>query len=100
LEREVRRLQKALGKTAVIAAEPAEEVDRPNIRYSPERLANARAKLGLSAADFGLLLGASGLSIYKWERGTQPRAKFMPAIAAVLKMSPKQAQDKLSELKG
>jgi hypothetical protein len=45
------------------------------------------------------LIGVSGLSIYHWEAGkARPRAKHMPAIAALRSMSKKQAAEKLATL--
>jgi len=69
-------------------------------RYSAKNLASLRQKLGLSAADFGLILGVSGASIYLWEQGkTRPRAGNMPAIAAARTMSKKSALEHLASLK-
>jgi DNA-binding XRE family transcriptional regulator len=60
-----------------------------------------RAKLGLSAKDYGLLVGASMLSIYKWEDGkVAPRPKNLPRISEILRMGKREAQRKLAELQG
>jgi DNA-binding XRE family transcriptional regulator len=43
-----------------------------------------RAQLGLSAADFSRLVGASGQAIYNWEaRKAVPRASLKAAFVAV-----------------
>ncbi|MES2191323.1 MAG: helix-turn-helix domain-containing protein [Pseudomonadota bacterium] len=69
-------------------------------RYSAKNLAALRKKLDLSAADFGLLLGVSGASIYLWEQDkTRPRPRNMPAIVALRKMSRKEALQHLATLK-
>lgn len=94
LTQEVRRLQRELGRLAP-APSPATEEPTATFRYSAERLASARAKLGLSAADFGRLVGASALSIYKWERGTKPREKFMPALGRAVTMGKREASAQL-----
>jgi DNA-binding transcriptional regulator YiaG len=97
LERLVTQLNKSGRMRAVAAAadEPATV-----LRYSGKNLAAQRKRLGLSAADFGLLLGVSGASIYKWEEGsTRPRASQMPGIAAVRKLSKPDAVTRLAELK-
>jgi DNA-binding transcriptional regulator YiaG len=61
-------------------------------RFSAKRLAAHRRRLGLSAGDFGLLLGVSAQSIYNWEEGkARPRAKHMPTIAALRTLGIKQA---------
>lgn len=98
LEQEVRRLRREVTRLLPSPTESSSEPDS-GFRYSAERLSAARAKLDLSAADFGLLVGASGLSIYKWERGTKPRAKFMPALAAALRMGKREASAQLLKLK-
>jgi len=98
LEQEFRRLRRDISRISPAPTEPAGEPE-PRFRYSAERLSAARAKLELSAADFGLLVGASGLSVYKWERGTKPRAKFLPALAAALRMGKREASAQLLKLK-
>ena len=98
LERTIRRLQKSSGQTA--GSEAASDEPDEKLRFSAKGLATQRQRLGLSAADFGLLVGASGQSIYKWEEGAvRPRAKHLSAIAAVRKMGKREADAKLTELK-
>jgi DNA-binding transcriptional regulator YiaG len=97
LEQTVRHLQKGLGKPASTSADEAAAGD---LRFSVKGLAAQRQRLGLSAADFGLLVGASGQSIYKWEEGkVRPRAKQLPAIAAVRGISKRDADARLAALK-
>lgn len=60
------------------------------IRFSSKGFAAIRARLGLSAAQMGFLMGASDQSIYKWERGDRPRAHQLPKIAALRKMNAQQ----------
>ena len=67
-------------------------------RFSPTRLANHRTKLGLSAADYGQLVGVAGQSIYNWEQGkSRPRAAQLEALAAVRGISKKEAEKRLVE---
>jgi len=62
-------------------------------RFSAKGLASHRKRLGLSARECGFLLNASDQSIYKWEEGkARPRAKHLPAIAALRTLGRKQAQ--------
>lgn len=66
-------------------------------RFSAKGLATHRQRLGLSAADFGALIGASSLSVYKWEKGeVRPRGKYLAAIAAVRKMGKREAAARLA----
>ncbi|NCV62600.1 MAG: XRE family transcriptional regulator, partial [Betaproteobacteria bacterium] len=54
-------------------------------------------KLDLSANEMGALLGVTGQSVYKWEKGTaRPRASQLKAIAAVRKMGKKQVLELLT----
>jgi len=65
-----------------------------SFRFSAKGLASHRKRLGLSAHDCGILLGASGQSVYKWEEGkARPRATHMPAIAALRTVGRKQARE-------
>lgn len=96
LERLVGQLSKGTRKKAVEANDGATVTVT---RYSAKNLAALRKKLGLSAADFGKLLGVSGASIYLWEEGkTRPREKIMPAIAKVRGMGKKAAIEALAEI--
>lgn len=98
LEQELRRVAKAAQKAAP-AVDVAEE-HGPALRFSAKGFASQRKRLGLSAADCGLLIGASGLSIYKWESGqSRPRAKFLPAIAAFRTLGKKEAAARLQTLR-
>ncbi len=97
LERLVGQLSKGSRKR-----EPVAQGDQTATvaRYSAKNLTSLRAKLDLSAADLGKLLGVSGASIYLWEQGkTRPRPAHMPGIAAARKMTKKTAQDQLAAMK-
>jgi DNA-binding transcriptional regulator YiaG len=51
----------------------------------------------LSAADFGLLIGVSGQSIYKWEDGkVRPRAKQLQAILSLRGLGKREAAERLA----
>lgn len=97
---EVERLVKQLSKGTRKAVDAATGESATVVRYSAKNLASQRKRLGLSAADFGKLLGVSGAAVYLWEKGeTRPRPAQMPAIAVVRKMSKKNAADKLVAMK-
>jgi DNA-binding transcriptional regulator YiaG len=62
------------------------------LRFSAKGLASQRQRLGLSAEDIGLLVVASGQSIYNWEAAkARPRAGHLPALAALRTLGKKQA---------
>lgn len=69
-------------------------------RFSAKGLKSLRAKLGLSAAEFGLLVSASGQSIYKWEKGKAvPRASQQAALAAIRAIGKREAGKRLAAIK-
>lgn len=97
LELELRRLSKAHAKAVPIEtqAQPSQK-----LRFTAKGLASQRRRLGLSASDVGLLVGASGQSIYNWEAGkAHPRAKHLAAIAALRTMGKKEASARLASLR-
>jgi len=68
-------------------------------RFVPKGLKSLRARLGLSAADFGLLVGASGQSVYNWEAGKAiPRQSQQAALATVRGLGKREAMKKLETL--
>lgn len=76
----------------------AEPSSQPQ-RFSAKGFASQRLRLGLSAVECGLLIGASGQSVYNWENGkARPRASHMLAIGALRKLGRKAAATKLAEL--
>jgi len=90
LEQQLRSLGKRGAKPA--KAEADDDGPMASFRFSAKGLASHRKRLGLSAHDCGILLGASGQSVYKWEDGkARPRAKHLPAIAALRTLGRKQA---------
>lgn len=75
--------------------------DAPGPRFRPAGMAANRQRLGLSAKEFGLLVGGSGQSVYLWEQGKgKPRPKYLSAIAELRGMGKKEAAARLSEVRG
>ena len=63
-------------------------------------MAAQRKRLGLSAAECGLLIGASSQSVYNWEEGNvRPRAQHLPAIFALGNLGRRQANEILETRK-
>ena len=96
VEQLLRRLSNGHRKAA-----PSADVDQvpDKFRFSAKGLASQRQRLGLSAEQCGLLLGASSQSVYNWEQGkTRPLARHLAAIAAVRGMSKKDATARLDSL--
>ena len=100
LKRQVAALQRdlkaALKPSKVVKQEGEASASK---RCSAKGLKSLRAKLGLSAGDFGLLVGASGQSIYKWETGKAvPRASQLPALASVRGIGKREAAKRLAAM--
>lgn len=101
LKRQIVVLQKALRllSKSPRAGAPLNEKTTPNMRFGARGLKSLRTRLGLSAADFGRLVGASGQSIYNWEAGKAvPRASQQAALASVRGLGKRAAAKRLEEL--
>jgi DNA-binding transcriptional regulator YiaG len=98
LERQLRRASRG-GERAVPAAANEDSV-APGTRFSAKSMASQRRRLGLSAAECGLLIGASAQSVYNWEEGkARPRAQHLPAIFALRNLGRRQANQILESRK-
>lgn len=102
LKRRVLQLEmavRALTKTRAKTQAPVIAGTEGAIRFSATGFASLRRRLGLTAAQAGLLVGVSDQSIYKWEDGkSKPRKMHLPSIAALRKMTKKDAVKKLEVL--
>lgn len=93
------QLRRQLGRAEPAKAAPAHaEADvAAGKRFSAKGLASNRARLGLSAAEFGQLIGVTGQSIYAWEAGRSlPRARQLAAIAALRGIGKKEVRARLA----
>jgi len=92
LERQMRRLGRGGQSSSSAAAN--EDAVSPGTRFSARSMASQRKRLGLSAAECGLLIGASAQSVYNWEDGkARPRAQHLPAIFALRSLGRRQANE-------
>jgi len=105
LEAVVKRLTKGQGAGSLqsrkAVSSEASEPTAQGLRFRAKGMAANRQRLGLSAADFGLLVGATGQSVYAWEAGkTKPKAESLAAIAALRGIGKREVESKLAALKG
>jgi DNA-binding transcriptional regulator YiaG len=71
-----------------------------NSRFRADGLRSQRARLGLSARDFGTLVGVSGLTVYNWEnRKSRPRRRQLAALIAIRGAGKREVEKRLAELK-
>ena len=90
------RQVKAASKTPKAAPEAS---STGNTRFSSKGLRTMRKRLGLSAAEFGLLAGASAQSIYNWEADKAlPREAQRAALVSLRTLGKKEATARLEAL--
>ena len=95
-EREIKLLKK---KTQQQSQPQLAEDELESVRFSARSVKAQRSRLGLSAADYGKLVGVSGLTIYSWEHGTsRPRKAQLAGLVAVRGIGKREALMKLAEL--
>ena len=94
LTRLVSTLQKRMPQQSPIVAAGVMEKARLRI----DGLKGHRARLGLSAKDYGKLMGVSGLTVYNWEAGkSKPRRSQLPRIVAVRGIGKREALQRLEK---
>jgi DNA-binding transcriptional regulator YiaG len=95
LKRQIAALTRQLaaaGRRSAATTPPQAPESAALARFSAKGLASHRRRLGLSAADLGRMFGVSGQTIYLWETSrARPRARHMPAVAALRSMGRRQA---------
>ena len=99
LKRETAQLKSALARLGKGRAAPqgADSGDGARLRFSTRSVVAQRKRLGLSAADFGKLIGVSGATIYGWESGkTRPRKSQLAKMGAVRGLGKREAKKRLS----
>ena len=72
----------------------------PRDHFSGEALKTHRERLGLSASNYGKLIGVSELSIYNWEQGkARARKSSVDAWTAIRRIGKREAAQRLANLK-
>lgn len=101
LERQVARASKGTSRAAAPVVGEAEDGPAAKGRFSAKSMRSQRKRLGLSAAEVGLLVGSSAQSVYNWEEGKiRPQARHLHAIFALRSMGRREAKAKLAALAG
>ncbi|WP_159277256.1 helix-turn-helix domain-containing protein [Variovorax boronicumulans] len=97
LEKELRRVAKGAVRSSAAPDSGGDAGEVTKRRFSASRLAAHRAKLGLSAAIYGQLVGVSGQTIYHWEQGkARPRAAQLESLAAVRELGAREIAERLT----
>jgi DNA-binding transcriptional regulator YiaG len=98
LQRKIAPLQKQVLKSA---PPQAAQVEAEHVRFTAKGLRSQRQRLGLSAANFGKLIGVTGQTVYSWEQETsRPRQEQVAKIASLRSLGKREAQARLEQLKG
>ncbi len=98
LKRQIVDLMRRLG--LIEKRQPKQVVAPPEVvekaRFRAQGVKSHRAKLGLSAKDFGALVGVDGQTIYKWELGkSRPRRAQMAKLLTVRGLGKREAMARL-----
>jgi len=98
LDKELRRVAKGATRPSAVPDSANEAAEVTKRRFSAARLAAHRAKLGLSAASYGQLVGVSGQTIYHWEQGkARPRAAQLETLATVRELGAREIAERFGE---
>ena len=96
LQRKVRSLEKQEKRRLEVAPKAS---TAKAVRFSPKWVKADRQRLGLSAKNYGALVGVSSLTIYSWESGkSKPRAEKRAAWAEVRGIGKREALRRLELL--
>jgi DNA-binding transcriptional regulator YiaG len=97
LERRVSVLTRTMTRVQRGSVAAADDGSSPTkIRFVAKGLRSHRTRLGLSAGDFGKLVGVSANSVYAWESGTTtPRKEQLAKIAALRAVGKREAAKRL-----
>jgi DNA-binding transcriptional regulator YiaG len=75
------------------------EVNAERVRFTAKGLRSQRKRLGLSAEDYGKLIGVTDQTIYNWEHETaRPRKQQVATIASIRDLGKRQARARLEQM--
>ena len=102
LRRQVAKLERqvALLQRRVLGVSPSAQAPSPKqkVRFVAKGLKSQRSRLGLSAADYGRLVGVSAQTIYNWEREeARPRGAQRAKLAVVRGIGKREARKRLEQ---
>jgi DNA-binding transcriptional regulator YiaG len=98
LQRQVVPLKKQVFKSVPAQAAEAQE---EHVRFTAKGLRSQRQRLGLSADNYGKLIGVIGQTIYSWEQeSSRPRKAQVARLASLRHIGKQEAQTRLEQMKG
>lgn len=97
LKSEVARLERRVGKDVV---PEIVEAGSAKVRFAAKSVVSHRRSLGISAADYGKLIGVTAHTIYKWEHGTsRPRKAQLATFAAIRRLGKTETISRLEQMR-
>ncbi len=98
LQRKIAPLQKRILQS--VPDQPGQGEDK-RVRFTAKGLRSQRQRLGLSAADYGKLIGVTAQTIYNWEQETsRPRKLQIARLASLRQIGKRDAQARLNTSRG
>jgi DNA-binding transcriptional regulator YiaG len=98
LQRRIIPLEKQVLKSA---PSQTAETNADHVRFTAKGLRSHRKRLGLSAANYGKLIGVTGQTIHSWEQETsRPRKQQVARIALLRNLGKRDAYARLEQLAG
>ena len=95
LKSEVARLERRVGKDV---APQITEAESAKVRFTANGVISQRRRLGISAADYGRLIGVASRTIYQWEHGaSRPRRAQLTALASIRRLGKREAVTRLEQ---
>ena len=80
-----------------VAQQPAADSQSEDVRFRADGLISQRKRLGISAKDYGVLVGVTGQTIYDWESGkSRPRKEQVGKLAAVRGIGKREVSKRLA----
>jgi DNA-binding transcriptional regulator YiaG len=97
LKSEVARFERRAGKDV---APQMTEADSAKVRFTAKGVISQRRSLGISAADYGKLIGVTGHTIYQWEHGaSRPRRAQLTALTSIRRLRKREALARLEQMR-
>ena len=97
-DKKVEKLKKQLIEQGVERTQ-VEDDETSGARFSARSVKAQRSRLGLSAANYGKLVGVSSLTIYNWETGkSRPRKAQLEALVSIRGIGKREAAARLKSL--
>ena len=99
LEKETKLLRSQMASGPAAAAGKAEQA--PRARITVKGVRGLQNRLGLTAEEFGKLLGVTSQAVYNWKKGTKALKLRMPTRQALMSLrgiGRREAQRRLAEL--